>query len=169
MSRTADSTGAFESLVAVDRPLYVVTTRSADGPSGCLVGFATQSSIDPPLFFVGISRANHTHGVAAHADHLAVHLIAREHAELARLFGGETGDSVDKFSACRWAEGPHGLPILTDSGVWFAGRIIERIDVGDHTGHLLAPVAGEVRQRDSDLSAWVSLAMGEAIEPGHPA
>lgn len=169
MIGTADSTGAFDALVAVDRPLYVVTARSPDEMSGCLVGFATQSSIDPPLFFIGISRANHTHGVAARAEYLAVHLIAREHEELARIFGGETGDCVDKFAACRWAEGPHGLPVLTDAGVWFAGRIIERIDMGDHTGHVLAPVAGEVRHRDSDLSAWVSLAVGDSIEPGHSA
>ncbi|MCF8587163.1 flavin reductase family protein [Gordonia liuliyuniae] len=169
MSETADATGAFDALVAVDRPLYVVTTRSADGPSGCLVGFATQTSIDPPRFFVGISRANHTHGVAANANHLAVHLIAREHAELARLFGGETGDSVDKFAACQWVEGPHDLPVLTDAGVWFVGRVIDRIDVGDHTGYLLAPVAGEVRHQDPELSAWVSLAIGDSIEPGHSA
>lgn len=169
MDQSTDGVDAFNALVAVDRPLYVVTARDAGESSGCLVGFATQTSIDPPLFLVGISRANHTHGVAANTEHLAVHLIAREHTELAQLFGGETGDSVDKFAECRWAEGPFGLPVLTDAGVWFAGRVVDRIDVGDHTGHLLAPVAGEVRHRDPDLSAWVSLAIGDSIEPGHSA
>ena len=37
----------------VDYPLYVVTVRSPDGEmSGCLAGFVTQCSIDPPNFLV---------------------------------------------------------------------------------------------------------------------
>lgn len=167
MSETDGVTEAFDALVAVDRPLYVITTRVGDELSGCLVGFATQTSIDPPRLLVAISRANHTHGVAADAEHIAVHLIAREHEELTRLFGGETGDSMDKFAACDWKDGPHGLPVLTDAGVWLVGRVIERFDLGDHTGHLLAPVAGEVHHDDSRLSAWVSLSIGESIDPGH--
>ncbi|MDR2279256.1 MAG: flavin reductase family protein [Gordonia sp. (in: high G+C Gram-positive bacteria)] len=162
-------TEAFDALVAVDRPLYVITTRAGDELSGCLVGFATQTSIDPERFLVAISRANHTHGVAADAEHIAVHLIAREHEELAHLFGGETGDSMDKFAACDWEEGPHGVPVLTDAGVWLVGSVIDRFDMGDHTGHLLAPVAGEVRHDDSELSTWVSLSIGESIDPGHSA
>jgi flavin reductase (DIM6/NTAB) family NADH-FMN oxidoreductase RutF len=51
-----DGPGAFERLVAtLDYPMFVVCTR-ADGtdapPAGCLVGFASQTSIHPPLFLV---------------------------------------------------------------------------------------------------------------------
>ena len=163
------ATDAFEALVAVDRPVYVVTTRAGDERSGCLVGFATQVSIEPPRLLACISRANHTHGVVARTEHVAVQLIPREHSDLAELFGGQTGDEVDKFARCAWSEGPHGLPILDGAGVWLAGRILERFALGDHTGLLLEPVDGEMRLADDSLPAWVSLADVVDVEPGHTA
>ena len=73
-------------------------------------------------------------GVVVAATHLAVHLLSREHRELARLFGSETGDRVDKFGRCDWWEGPAGLPILADAAAWFAGRVTGRFDLGELLG-----------------------------------
>ena len=58
---------AFQQLVAaVDYPMYVVTAAVPDERerSGCLVGFATQCSMDPPRMIVCLSRTNHTYRVA---------------------------------------------------------------------------------------------------------
>ncbi|SEA52268.1 MULTISPECIES: flavin reductase family protein [unclassified Mycobacterium] len=134
---------AFDDFVDVlDYPMFVVTVQ-ADGESGgCLVGFATQASIDPPRFLVGLSTENRTTSIARTATHLAVHLLPREQLEVAELFGGETGDAVDKFERCDWHVGPEGTPVLDSALAWFVGEIIARFDMGDHVGHLLAPVAG---------------------------
>ncbi|BBY60825.1 hypothetical protein MSAR_39610 [Mycolicibacterium sarraceniae] len=43
--------------------------------------------------------------------HRAVHLLATEQRELARLFGGETGDQVKTFSHCRWEDDPEGTGV----------------------------------------------------------
>lgn len=74
----------------IDYPMFVVTARAGNETAGCLVGFTTQASIDPPRFLVGISKKNHTFTVAAAATHLGVHLLARDDLELARWFGGQT-------------------------------------------------------------------------------
>lgn len=134
---------AFDDFVDVlDYPMFVVTVQ-ADGESGgCLVGFATQASIDPPRFLVGLSTENRTTAIARTATHLAVHLLPREQLKVAELFGGETGDAVDKFERCEWHVGPEGAPVLDSALAWFVGEIIARFDMGDHVGHLLAPVAG---------------------------
>ena len=96
-----DGEEAFDRLMSLlDYPMFVVTTRADDELSGCLVGFSTQVSIDPPRFLVGLSKRNRTYRIASRADHLAVHLVPRTHAEMARLFGSETGDRVDKFERC---------------------------------------------------------------------
>jgi flavin reductase (DIM6/NTAB) family NADH-FMN oxidoreductase RutF len=159
---------AFERMVALlDYPMFVVTTRAGDERAGCLVGFSSQVSINPPRYLVGLSKRNHTYRVAADgATHLAVHLLAKEHRELARLFGGQTGDRVDKFSRCRWSDSPEGLPILTDAAAWFAGRILDRFDLGDHVGHLVEPVFGAAPDRFGDL---VTFADVKDLEPGHEA
>lgn len=160
-------TEAFEKLVSLlDYPMYVVTTRSGDQSAGCLVGFSSQVSIRPPRFMVGLSKRNHTFRVAEKAEHLAVHLIDRRHCELARLFGSETGDEVDKFAHCAWHSGPKGLPILDDATGWFAGAVLSRYDVGDHVGFLLEPVAGSAPEKFDQLVTFSDV---RDLEPGHEA
>ena len=55
----ANRGAAFKDLIAqLDYPMIVVTTASAGERAGCLVGFHTQSSIDPERFAVWLSKAN---------------------------------------------------------------------------------------------------------------
>jgi flavin reductase (DIM6/NTAB) family NADH-FMN oxidoreductase RutF len=158
---------AFEKLVSLlDYPMYVVTTRAGDQIAGCLVGFTSQVSIGPPRFLVGLSKRNHTYRAAVHAEHLAVHLVPREHCELARLFGSETGDRVDKFARCQWRPGPNGMPILADAAGWFVGTVLSRYDMGDHVGHLIEPVDGSAPDKFEQLVTFSDV---RDLEPGHEA
>ncbi|MCB5164496.1 flavin reductase family protein [Streptomyces bambusae] len=123
----------------LDGPVHVVTAASGGERAGCLVGFASQCSIDPPRFTVWLSTANRTYRVACRAEYLTVHLLRRQDRALAELFGGETGDRTDKFAQVAWRAGTSGSPVL-EVPTWFTGRIEGRIDGGDHVGFLLAPV-----------------------------
>ena len=86
-------------------------------------------------------------------------------AELAELFGGTTGDEVDKFARCEWHEGPHGLPILAECDNWFAGKILARHDLGDHVGFVLEPIAAS---SGTPLDEF-TFHRARRIEPGHEA
>lgn len=158
---------SFDDLMGMlDYPMFVVTTQADGHPSGCLVGFATQTSIQPPRFMVGISKGNHTFGVAGRSDHLAVHLLSRNQRALAELFGGQSGDRIDKFDRCSWRAGPQGMPILDDAVAWFVGRTVDRLDVGDHVGYLLEPLSVWAPDVDDDL---LYLSDVDDLEPGHEA
>jgi flavin reductase (DIM6/NTAB) family NADH-FMN oxidoreductase RutF len=123
---------AFGKIVAgLDYPMLVVTTAAGEQRAGCLVGFSTQCSIDPARYAVCISTKNHTAHVVARADTVVVHVLRPGDEERARLFGEETGDEISKFDRCEWHAGPAGTPVLEASD-WFAGRIVERVDAGDH-------------------------------------
>ena len=145
--------------------MMVVTAAAAGERAGCLVGFATQCSIDPPRFAVWISRKNHTFRIARQADLLAVHFLSTEDAPLAELFGGHTGDDVDKFARCRWRQGPGGAPVLEDCARWFAGEVLEQIPTDDHVGFLLAPVAAG----SGPWPGQLGFQSVQAISPGHGA
>jgi flavin reductase (DIM6/NTAB) family NADH-FMN oxidoreductase RutF len=153
----------FERLVAtLEYPLYVVTTACQDEPAGCLVGFATQCSIHPPRFLACISKQNHTFLLARRADTFAVHIIEKKDKYIAELFGGETGDEVDKFARVSW-HFAHGVPILDACERWFAGSALEQIDFGDHVGFLLEPIdTGKDATREQ-----LTFQEGRDIEPGH--
>jgi len=156
---------SFDRLMATpDYPMFIVTAAAAGERAGCLVGFATQASIHPPRFLVGLSDKNRTHRVARHAEVLAVHFVGAGQEALAERFGGETGDEVDKFEGVAWRPGPGGAPVLEDCPNWFAGRVVERIDFGDHLGFLLEPVHAEVGADHEDFTFH----RARRIEPGHP-
>jgi flavin reductase (DIM6/NTAB) family NADH-FMN oxidoreductase RutF len=133
---------SFEDLmVMLDYPAFVVTTQAAGEPAGCLVGFATQISVEPPRFLVGVAKSSHTFGVASRSQYLAVQVLSRRHRALAELFGNQTGHQINKFDRCSWRAGPQGMPILDDAIAWFVGRTVNWIDAGDHVAYLLEPVA----------------------------
>ena len=153
----------FERLVAtLDYPLYVVTTAFENQPSGCLIGFATQCSIHPPRFLACISKKNHTLLLADQAAHVAVHIVEEKDKHIAELFGGETGDEVDKFARVSWHPA-HGVPILDACQRWFVGSVLQQIDLGDHVGFLLEPIdTGQ-----SATSEQLTFQQARDIEPGH--
>jgi flavin reductase (DIM6/NTAB) family NADH-FMN oxidoreductase RutF len=149
----------------LDPPMVIVTTVADGEMSGCLVGFTTQCSIDPTRVLVCLSDKNHTTRLAADAGALAVHLVDEDAKELARLFGSETGDEVDKFAHCSWHSGPEGLPILDACPRWFAGRILERFRTGDHIAHLIELLAAE----RGGAGPVFSFGQTHDLEPGHEA
>lgn len=156
----------FHALVGeLDYPMFIVTARAGGRRAGCLVGFATQGSIDPPRWLVCISERNRTVRIAREADVLAVHFVPASATELAELFGGETGDDVDKFARCDWTPGPGGVPILTECRNRFVGRVVERVGLGDHEGFLLAPIAVRVGTPGDEFTFH----RARRIEPGHEA
>jgi flavin reductase (DIM6/NTAB) family NADH-FMN oxidoreductase RutF len=161
-----DVRAAFNTIVGnLEYSMFIVTARAGDERLGCLVGFATQASIDPPRFAVGLSRANRTHRRGRESAALAVHCVPADAGDLAELFGGETGDEADKFARCAWHDGPHGVPILDDCPNWFVGRVIWRADAGDHDAFLLEPIAAHNGSGEGEFTFH----RAKRIDPGHEA
>ena len=158
---SSSGTSAFHDLLAAhDHPMVIVTAER----SGCLVGFSTQVSISPARFLVCISKANHTWDPAMRTDTVAVHVLDESDEHLAEIFGSLTGDDVDKLSLVDWHEGPDGLAVLGSTAGWFAGHVLDRFDLGDHTGLLLEPYAGEVRRAVSRELGYQEV---KGMAPGH--
>lgn len=153
---------------SLDYPLFVVTASDGDRHEGCVVGFATQCSFRPARFLACLSRENRTLRFVCGGgavDALAVHLVPRARTELVELFGGQTGDDIDKFARCAWHRGPRGLPILDDCPSWFAGAICARHDLGDHVGFVLEPFEAQFAPGEESV---LFQAVKDAVEPGHP-
>jgi flavin reductase (DIM6/NTAB) family NADH-FMN oxidoreductase RutF len=156
-------TSRFERLTAtLDYPVYIVTTAVQGELTGCLIGFATQCSIHPPRFLACISNKNHTFPLARQAGLLAVHVVEEKDKRLAEIFGGQTGDSADKFAQVSWHYA-HGVPVLDACERWFVGAVLEQIAFGDHVGLLLEPIDTE----QAGSSEQLTFQRARDIEPGH--
>lgn len=151
----------------INPPMYVVTCTYRDERSGCLVGFGTQCSIQPPRFLACLSVENHTFKVAENASALAVHLLTENDRSLASLFGEQTGDKVDKFTKVPWHIGKTGAPILDDCDMYFEGMILEKVPFGDHVGFVLSPV-DEGHNSEASEETQLTLHDVEDFSPGHP-
>lgn len=149
----------------VDYPFYVVTVQATDGAkSGCLAGFVTQCSIDPPNFLACVSKVNHTFGVAQRSTSMGLHLLGVDQVDLARRFAEETGDLVDKFAGLEWRPGPHGAPLLVESAVSLEGDVLGHFSVGDHEAFLLRAVWSV----DGGHPGILTLRGAPHFRPGHP-
>ncbi len=145
-------------------PLYVATVSSSEAHSGCLAGFVTQCSINPPRFIVCISKANHTNLVVDKQSSICLHLLGSGQQAMAELFGSLTGDDIDKFDHCEWTSGTTGVPVLSHCAAWMEGAIRQSFDVGDHIAHVIDPVDGGLGDQDGLLT----LKAAPNIDPGHP-
>jgi flavin reductase (DIM6/NTAB) family NADH-FMN oxidoreductase RutF len=133
---------SFDDLMAMlDAPVFVVTTQADGEPAGCLVSFATQTSVQPPTFVVSMPRSSDTVDAASRSEHLAVHVLAQRQHVLAELFSSQTGAEINKFDRCSWRAGPAGMPILDEAVAWFVGKTVSWSDDGEHVVYLVAPVA----------------------------
>jgi flavin reductase (DIM6/NTAB) family NADH-FMN oxidoreductase RutF len=162
-----DSANDFNALMSsFDRPMLVVTTRAGDSQAGCLVGFHSQCSIEPPRYAVWLSKANRTFRIAVLADAFALHFLGDGDRELAELFGGVTGDDDDKFAHCRWHPGLDGVPLLDACAARVtARRVALHDDDGDHACLVLAPHETEAPSEFAPLAS----SQLDDIVAGHPA
>ena len=163
---TTDGERALQRLAAgTDAPMVIVTAVASDGRrAGCLVGFSTQCSIHPPRVLVCISQTNHTLAVATAAPVLAVHWLTQDDRDLAELFGGETGDELDKFEHCQWRPGPGGVPVVEGVRGWVTGPVIGRYDVGDHVAFVVDVETGALEEPAADELGFQAV---KDLEPGH--
>ena len=148
-----------------DYPVYVATASDGVERSGCLVGFVTQASIEPVRYLICLSKLNHTFPVARRSRGLALHLLGADQKELARVFGEETGDVVDKFAGLAWTTATTGAPVLADCAGWIDGSILGQVDAGDHQAFLVAVVDGGPGSRQGHLRR----SDVTDFHPGHPA
>jgi len=160
----ADDLAPFLDLI--DYAYFVVTVKAPDAEmSGCLAGFVTRCSIDPPNFLVCISKVNHTLGVAVRASGMGLHLLGEDQVDVARLFGEETGDLVDKFASVDWRLGATGAPLLVEAAVSMEGQILGHFSVGDHEAFLMRAASSVAAGRPGLLTFRNT----PRLKPGHPA
>lgn len=150
----------------LDPPLIVVTTADERERAGCLVGFHTQSGLEPGNLTVWLSKANHTFRVAVFAQTLAVHFLTSDDRALAEHFGTTSGDDGDKFADCQWQAGPDGVPLLDACPNRVVGSKIALLDTrSDHVCVVIDPAESHFSGPFTPLR----LSDVRDLEPGHEA
>ncbi len=155
----------FSSLMAgLDTALIVVTAAMGEERAGCLVGFHSQSSIEPARYCVWLSKANHTYRVATRASHLGIHFLTSDDLELARRFGTLTGDDTDKFAGLRTERSAGDTPVLLDCP---HRLIVRRTALLDEGGDHVCVVTEVTQAQTTGGLVPFRLAQASDLNPGH--
>ncbi|MFV0533637.1 MAG: flavin reductase family protein [Cumulibacter sp.] len=111
--------------------ITLVTTRDADGKPW---GFAATSfcsvSAEPPLVLVCLATTAQCYPVFESAQRWMIHVVHGEHSDLVDLFATR---GADKFGSGAFADGPGGLPMLSDASVVMECSRFEFTPAGDHS------------------------------------
>jgi flavin reductase (DIM6/NTAB) family NADH-FMN oxidoreductase RutF len=153
-----------ELMSSLNPPLVVVTTAVARKRAGCLVGFHTQSSIDPSRYSIWLSKANYTYRLAVQSRYFAVHFLQRADMQLAERFGTLSGNDTDKFQDLDVGAGPDGVPLLSACPHRLVARRTALLDEG---GDHVCVVADVVFAESPAEFEPLRLSQAEQLDPGH--
>ncbi len=124
----------------------IVTATGASGPAGLTCSAFTSVSLDPPLVLVCINASSRTHDALALSDHVGISLLARDQAEVARVFATSGGD---KFAGVAWESGPGtGVPLISGACAVMETVIENRVSAGTHTILVCRVVSARNLERD---------------------
>ncbi|MGC5050929.1 flavin reductase family protein [Micromonospora sp. DT48] len=99
----------------------------------------TSVSLDPPLVSFCLDVSSSSWPVLARAEHVAVHLLAANQTEAARVFATS---GIDRFAAYPgWTSGPFGVPLLSGVLARLLCRVTHRVPAGDHSVVIAEPLA----------------------------
>ena len=140
-----------QALGAMTYGIYVLTTCYKEEINGMIASWVSQVSYDPLLIMVAVHTHRYSHRLIEKSGCLALHVLAREQADLLKRFKGS--DSKAKFSSLQWNRGKTGSPVLEDCIAYFEGKVVDRFSHGNHTLFLAEVVDAKVIAEGQRLSS----------------
>jgi flavin reductase (DIM6/NTAB) family NADH-FMN oxidoreductase RutF len=108
-----------------------------------------QASYEPLMLSMAINPQHASYPLLLGGETFAVSVLGKHQIELARHFGTQTGDHVDKLQGVAWRPGCRGAPILEIALAYFDCIVTADMPAGDHRIVLGRVVAGALRDPEA--------------------
>ncbi|HVL48742.1 MAG TPA: flavin reductase family protein [Candidatus Thermoplasmatota archaeon] len=129
-----DEAAKKQALRLIPYGLYVIGCRSADGhPNAFLGSWVSQTSFKPPLVMIGVRAGSQSNGYIRETKRFSVSQFGADQKALATKFLKDVVLEGRAMNGVPFEEGELGLPYFPDTVADFACRLVETVDVGDHT------------------------------------
>lgn len=129
-----------KALRMINYGLYVLTGKSGDQVAAATVNWVTQASFNPPLVVAGIKKDSESYRLVKESGAFALNVLAADQRDLAFAFFKHVEPEGNKIGPATFTVNEtSGTPILAETPGWFACKIVEINETGDH-----AVVIGEV-------------------------
>ncbi|WP_375195388.1 flavin reductase family protein [Sphingobium sp.] len=138
-----DATALRLAMRRIASTVAVVTARFGTDLGGATVTSATSVTMEPPTLLVCINRSTRLHAIARASGRFAVNYLAKQHRDVAAVFGG--GVAEDRFAVGRWDRAAPS-PALEDALARLSCRLEDAVECGTHSifmGRVEAACLGE--------------------------
>lgn len=123
-------TGLFQRIFRRHAVGVAVITAYGPVPVGFTATSLVSLAADPPLVSFNISRGASSWPTVESAEHVGIHLLAKQQHEVATVFATS---GIDRFAAVRdWRYGPYDVPILDNVLAWMVARVRTQVTAADH-------------------------------------
>lgn len=131
----------------VDNAVALVTSAHGGRRNVMTASFFAESSHVPVLLRVAVSPATLTHELVSASGWFGLSVLGRGQERLALHCGTVSGRSEPKLERLRLAHraGENGVPLLPGCLTTSACRVVERVELGDHT-LFVGEIASSFRQ-----------------------
>lgn len=129
-----------KALRMINYGLYVLTSKDGDRVDAATVNWVTQASFAPPLVVVGVKKDSDSFQLVKNSRGFALNVLGADQKELAFAFFKHVEPEGNKIGPATFSVNPaSGAPILAETPAWFACKVVDINEAGDH-----AVVIGEV-------------------------
>lgn len=138
----------------------VVTTDGDAGLAGLTVSAMCSLSADPPSLLICVNRQSRAMQTLRSNGVFCVNVLSAEQVDVARMFGGQSADSVtDKFACVPWHRLATGAPVLSEALAVFDCRIAQGMPFGSHD--ILVGIVAESSVREGPPLIYSNRAYGQ--------
>ena len=118
--------------------LYMLSSKSGDKTSGCIINTAMQVTSKPLRVTITVNKTNFTHNLIAASGVFALSMLDQTATfGLFQHFGFQSGRDVDKFAGLNVKTDVHGVPYLTWASCGYLScKVVSSMDLGTHTQFL---------------------------------
>ncbi len=116
----------------IPQGVFVITSHADNKINGMTAAWVSQVSFKPTLLSLAIAPQRYTYELIKESGIFCINVLGKEHLELAKHFGFQTGRKANKFEGIRYKTALNGSPVLIDAIAYFECRVIEEFKAGDH-------------------------------------
>tara|TARA_B100001123_G_C15332230_1_gene1031583 strand:- start:908 stop:1360 length:453 start_codon:yes stop_codon:yes gene_type:complete len=129
----------------------IVATINNGVRRGLTVNSFVSLSLDPLRVLVSISKSSHCYPLIQESGVYSVNLLSEKQRDISSRFADPKDDKFHCFFETEYISGVTGCPLIQGCIGHIESRIVDEVDVGDHTLFIGSVVAAHIQSKDKPL------------------
>lgn len=134
--------------------VYVVGVGDGVHRNAFTAAWITQVSFDPILIALSVNPGHVSYPMMLASRAFTVSILGIRQLEVARHFGTQSGDDVDKLAGQPWTTSVTGIPFLTNAVGYLVCQVTAEHPAGDHRLVLARVIGGELLAPDAAVLGY---------------